>query len=150
MKKNQNSIIEKMSSSETQAIVQRVIHLRKDILKMSQSKFSSVTNISQAYLSQIENGRKKINITILLQISALLNVNLDWLLYGLGDDSNIFTEAATTILVNKENALSNLVKVFSLNNTDAEFISWYVSLPAAKRKSFTDALSVFSRLEKDN
>lgn len=146
MKKQQNSVIENMSADEVQAIINRVIHLRKNVLKMSQSKFSAITNISQAYLSQIENGRKTISITILLQISANLNVNLDWLLYGTGEDQNIFTEATTSVLVNKENALSNLVKIFSLNSTDEHFLSWYLALSTAERQLFTDALSAFSHL----
>lgn len=149
MKKNQNSVIENMSADEVQAIVNRIVHLRKNILKMSQSKFSIVTNISQAYLSQIENGRKTINTTILLQISAHLNVNLDWLLYGTGEDQNIFTEATTTVLINKENALSNLIKIFSLNSNDEDFLSWYLALSPAERQQFTDSLSSFSRLCSD-
>lgn len=146
MKDNPNSLIEQMSVNEVEAISNRIIYLRKTVLKLSQIGFSKITGISQPYLSQLETNQKTINMSVALQISKNLKVNLDWLLYGIGEDSNIFTTVNDSLEASRDIAIQNLIAAYSLNTTDEEFLSWYLSLNPIDRKKFTDSLSSLASL----
>ena len=50
--------------------------------KFSQEDLAYKTGITPPYLSQIENGRKKISLPVLLRISKVLKVSMDELVSG--------------------------------------------------------------------
>lgn len=60
----------------------RLILLRENFSK-KQSEFAKMLGITQAFLSEIEKGKRNLSLNILLRLSSL-NVNLDWLITGEG------------------------------------------------------------------
>lgn len=76
---------------------ERVKYLRESILKLTQKQFIEKLNISQASLSEIENNiydendpekiikQTNMRASTLKSISKAYNVNLNWLLCGIGD-----------------------------------------------------------------
>ena len=48
--------------------------------KLSQRELAEMVHISPSHLSDIENGKKKIGIDILMRITEALQVSSDWLL----------------------------------------------------------------------
>ena len=147
-----NAILDSLSAEELASISQRIKYLRTDILQMTQSEFANAANISQTYLSFLERGERDINIPFITNISSSLKINLDWLIYGIGDDSNIFASQHITkelLLKNsQEYALSELQKAYSLKNTDLDFLKWYLSLSKAERLHFVEATNTISKLMK--
>lgn len=69
----------------------RIYHLRKAILNISQEQFGKSINLSKANISNIENGRVNATDRVLDNIVNTYGVNKDWLLNG-GPDEDIFIE----------------------------------------------------------
>lgn len=153
MKYNAANILEELSSAEKKAIVERVIRLRRDIYNMTQEQFSKTVGISQTYLSLLENGKREINTNAICQIATSLKVNLDWLIYGLGEpDANFTPEVPQSIVpvrIDKITAQSNFKKAFSLKESDMEFISWFANLPLKERSRYAKAFSAIAALHKN-
>lgn len=147
-----NALLNSLSAEELARISQRIKHLRTDILQMTQSEFANAANISQTYLSFIERGEREVNISFITNISSSLKINLDWLIYGIGDDSNIFASQNITkellIKDSQEYALSVLQKAYSLKTNDLDFLKWYLSLSKSERQHFVEATNTISKLMK--
>lgn len=139
-----------LTAKEKFAIADRISYLRKEIFHMKQEQFSKLIDISQTYLSLIENHKKQVFYDTLLKISTVNKVNIEWLIYGRDDDkifnSNKINEQYI-IKSNKEKALSDLKSAFSLNQRETEFIDWFSSLPSKDRISFIDAIQSFQNLK---
>lgn len=60
---------------------ERVYELRKS-LKLNQSKFAKIINISQGALSQIESEKIRLSMDTLYRICDQFNISADWIIYG--------------------------------------------------------------------
>lgn len=147
MKNHSLNPLNTLSAEDLQQLTKRIIHLRQDVLRMSQSQFAEKVEISQAYLSLLENQKKEFNIDTLMQIAISLKVNLDWLIYGIGGDDNIFQP---NIHIHdprdKENALSALKKAYSLTKNDIEFLQKYLALSDKERSAIIKAADSLRKL----
>lgn len=56
----------------------------REALHLLQTEFAANINMHSSYLSEIENGTRKVGQKIILKIAAAYNVNLNWLLMGKG------------------------------------------------------------------
>lgn len=141
-------LLKNLSADEMNEIVKRIIHLRQDVLHMTQSQFANSINISQTYLSQIEMGKRQLTASTIQQICSSLKVKREWLI--LGEDTTIFLtkeETAQTILnANQESVISAVCSAFSLDITNEEFLRWYLNLSADERLGFQNAVSFIQRL----
>lgn len=57
----------------------------RSILNLQQKEFSEKVGISQGFLSELESNKKAPSYTLLIAISHVFNVNLNWLLTGEGE-----------------------------------------------------------------
>jgi len=48
----------------------------------TQEEFAKTLNIDRSYLSRIESGKKGCSVDLLIQLSELLNVSIDYLVMG--------------------------------------------------------------------
>lgn len=145
MKNHSLNPLNTLSAEDLQQLTKRIIHLRQDILHMSQSQFAEKVEISQAYLSLLENQKKEFNIDTLMQIAISLKINLDWLIYGIGNDDNIFQPNIHDPR-DKENALSALKKAYSLTQKDIEFLQKYLVLSDKERSAIIKAADSLRKL----
>ena len=145
-----SSLLETLSAEDLARISQRIKYLRTDILQMKQSEFANAANISQSYLSFIERGERDVNVSVITNISSSLKINLDWLIYGIGDDNNIFASQNITkellIKDTQEHALAELQKAYSLKSNDLDFLKWFLSLSKSERQHFVEATNTISKL----
>ena len=63
----------------------RIRHLRKNELDMTQQEFSSKINISRSNMGNIETGEVSVTDRVISSICSVFNVNESWLRYGEGD-----------------------------------------------------------------
>lgn len=152
--KKSNTILDTLSSEELSLISNRIKHLRCDILHMTQSEFATTVKISQSYLSFLENGDRDINMSAIVNIATSLRVNLDWLIYGIGSDDNIFASENITkdyfVQSNQASVLKELQKIYSLKPSEIEFIEWYLTLQSKERQEFVKSINTISALLKQN
>lgn len=145
MKNHAVNPLSDLTPAELQQIASRIIYLRQDVLHMSQQQFADAVGISQTYLSLLENQKKEFNMELLMQIVLSLNINLDWLIYGLGGNDNIFQARQNKELQQSE-ALKALKKAYSLRDTDIEFIQRYLSLSDKERTSLSKMSEIMQKL----
>ena len=145
--KNSISNIKNLNENELKDIASRIIYLRNDILHMTQQEFCTILNISQTYLSMLENGKKQIQKNTIDKLLITFHVNIEWLLYGVGTDNDIFLSDTITrdylTKSSQKEVLSDLQKVYQLKKRDLQFLQWYLSLPTSARTtlhSLTDKL----------
>ena len=74
-------------------INERIKHLRKDFLHMTQEEFASSIKISRSNLGSIEIGRITLTDRVISDICEKFNINESWLRTGEGGDNNIFAKA---------------------------------------------------------
>lgn len=70
-------------------INERIRHLRKNELKMTQNSFASEIDISRSNLGNIETGEVSVTERVISSICREFNVNEEWIRYGTG---GIFAE----------------------------------------------------------
>ncbi|MDD3417673.1 MAG: helix-turn-helix transcriptional regulator [Lachnospiraceae bacterium] len=138
--KNSVSNINNLSEHELKEISSRITHLRNDILHMTQLEFCTVLDMSQTYLSMLESGKKQIQKNTIDKILITFRVNIEWLLYGVGSDEDIFLSDVITkdylTQSSQSEVLADLKRVFQLKDRDIQFLKWYLSLPTSARTSF--------------
>ena len=151
MKTTDISLIDDLSPEEISQITERIAYLRSTILQMTQSQFADNVNMSQAYLSLLENGKKELTMSAIRQISSSLRVNLDWLIYGIGDDDNVFqSEKITKSYLEasgKSSALAALQKAYTLKPDELDFISRYLDMSSKERLQYSNALKTIAELQ---
>ena len=152
--KKTNTILDTLSAEERSSISGRIKHLRCDILHMTQSEFAATVKISQSYLSFFENGDRDINMSAITSIATSLRINLDWLIYGIGDDDNIFASENITkdffVQSNQASVLKELQKAYSLKSAEISFLEWYLSLEPKRRQDFLKSINTLSALFKQD
>lgn len=149
---NNDLFFQNLSTDDYSGIAARVVYLRTEILHMSQSQFASLLKISQTYLSMVENGKRQISGPIIQRIIATLSVNFEWLVYGVGNDDEIFLSNTITKEYlkssSKSSSLSALQAAYSLNASEMDYISWYLSLSREERKQYVNAMKTISSMTK--
>jgi len=152
MKNPSQKLLDSFSPDELSSIIDRIKYLRNDFLHMTQTQFALSANISQTYLSQLENGNRKINMSTILNISSALKINLDWLIYGIGDDKNIFASGNITkdliVEANQSDVLQQLQKAYSLKKDELEYISWFLSLSSKDKQQYISAINALTTLNR--
>lgn len=58
------------------------IRLEREKLGLSREKFAEITGLSSFYIGQLERGDRKMSVDTLVNISNVLNISVDYLLYG--------------------------------------------------------------------
>lgn len=58
------------------------IRFEREKLGLSREKFAEIIGLSPFYIGQIERGDRKMSIDTLANIAGLLNVSIDYILYG--------------------------------------------------------------------
>lgn len=134
------SNIDNLNDNELKGIASRITYLRNDILHMTQQEFCAILNMSQTYLSLLENGKKQIQKTTIDKILITFKVNMEWLIYGIGTDEDIFLSGLVTkdylTKISQNEVFSDLQKVYQLKEQDIQFLQWYLNLPSSARASF--------------
>lgn len=64
------------------------IRLFRQINKMNQVELAEKLGITQAHLSDLENGKAEASIKLLIRLSSLFDVSLDYLIFGEKKRSN--------------------------------------------------------------
>lgn len=150
MKNRENTLLNNLSSEEIAGISKRIIYLRNSILHMTQSQFANHVKISQTYLSMLENGKKEILDSTICQIATSLHVNLDWLVYGIGGDENIFQSETLTKEYFEDTAkkavLSDLQAAYSLKPNEIDFVTWFLNLSSKDKQKYIAAVGAISDL----
>ena len=145
--KNTNSML---SNEDLKNIATRITYLRNQVLHMTQSEFASALHMSQTYLSLIESGKKIITKSAIDNILSTFKVNMEWLMFGIGNDEDIFLSSTYTkeyfTKSSQDSALSALQTAYQLKNNDVDFIKWYLSLPAKERNNFQSSIKAISNL----
>lgn len=62
---------------------ERIKHLRKDVLKMSQKVFADKLNLSENFVWMIEKGTRDPSDRTISDICRIFDIQEDWLRYGL-------------------------------------------------------------------
>lgn len=58
------------------------IRLEREKLGLSRERFAEITGLSSFYIGQLERGDRKMSVDTLVNISDVLNISVDYLLYG--------------------------------------------------------------------
>lgn len=146
---NSNSTFNKLNNTQLINIAKRITYLRTTILHMTQRDFAASISIGQAYLSLIETGKKFVSKSVIDNILLNYNVNITWLLQGLGTDNDIFLTDASikeSFDTSMNNLISQLVINYHLSDQDEKFLKKYFSLTPAERIKFINSISSISEL----
>lgn len=145
--KNTNSTL---NEEDLKNIASRITYLRNQVLHMTQSEFASVLNMSQTYLSLIESGKKTITKSTIDNILSTFKINMEWLLFGIGTDEDIFLSSSYTkeyfTKSAQKSALSALQDAYQLKNNEIDFVNWYLSLSSKERSHFLSCIEGLSDL----
>ena len=149
MKNSISNLLCNFSSEEYDQIADRISYLRQKVLHMTQEQFACALNMSQTYLSQIENKKKIVTSTVLSQISIIFNVRLSWLTLA-SDHNDIFLSEAeiqyNSLALSQEEALNTLCSKFHLQKADREFLQWYLKLSMEERTGLQQAVNFFKNI----
>ena len=64
-------------------MIERIKHLRKDVLKMSQKDFAEQLNLSENFVWMIEKGNRIPSDRTISDICRIFDIQEDWLRHGL-------------------------------------------------------------------
>lgn len=123
------------------------IHERLKLIRekkgLNQTSFAEVFSVTQRTLSNWETGRNEPSLSVLQKISRDYNINMNWLITGVGKMTlesfeNINIPAHITILVNKSFELNpsalteNLIKFILENSVKQKLRNYDKSVPFLK------------------
>ncbi len=101
----------------------RLIYLRKEILKMTQEEFAKSIGLkNKATISCYESGKHNINSRTISNICSNHNINEKWLKDGVGE-----------VFKNKEFSFDTLIKSKKLNVMEKDLIKLFVNLKQETR-----------------
>lgn len=106
----------------------RIRYLRKDVLKLNQTEFSTQILLAQTHLSSLEKGERNVTDRTILDICREFNVNEEWLRNGNGD---IFVE-------NEKRIVDEFLKTHNLNEKALGIVYGFLSLNEKERDVFVD------------
>ena len=115
------------------------IRLEREKLGLSREKFAELVGLSSFYIGQLERGDRKMSVDTLVNISSVLNISVDYLLYGYNYymENISISEAFNDIYkVSVDNELKELLNV--LEGSSKEQISllkdiYKLILPSIKK-----------------
>lgn len=67
------------------------IKLKRKELKLTQEKLSEILDVSPSYISEIERGTSISSISTITKIAQILDLSLDYLIYGITQSNSDFT-----------------------------------------------------------
>lgn len=150
MKNSISSLLLNLSAEEQLSIAERILYLRQDVLHLTQTQFASALDVSQTYLSQIENKKKTVTSTILYKISSTFNIRLEWLLESVEHTDIFQTDEEIlqySISQKQEEAFHSLCSAFHLQKSNIDFLHWYLSISDEKRTDFQQAINFLRKLD---
>lgn len=112
---------------EEMTINERLLYLRKTILKISQSELGKVCGVNHTAISKMEKNGSTITERNIELICKEFNVNALWLKQGIGE---ILGEP-------KKDLITKLFEIYNLNPKDKQFISDYLELNQESRNLIT-------------
>jgi len=74
----------------------------------TQEEFAKTLNIDRSYLSRIESGKKGCSVDLLIQLSELLNVSIDYLVMGRVRRSLVEAAGREQLKIDIESLISHL------------------------------------------
>ena len=113
---------------------ERIKKLRKIHLKLTQDEFSQKINISRSNLANVEAKRIKVTDRVINDICTAFDVNEIWLRTGEGE---MFVE-------NEDSIIAELATEYHLDDFDKAFITHYLQLDGAGRKTIKEYVAVLS------
>lgn len=119
---------------------ERVKHLRKDVLKISQLEFGKRISVSDTTISKVENGTSVLTERNIKMICKEFNVNYAWLVNGEGDIFNTI----------KETLIDRLVDEYQLNDIQRRIIETVLELTDEEINMFTTKFFGFEAIKKDH
>ncbi|OHE17887.1 MAG: hypothetical protein A2525_05645 [Sulfurimonas sp. RIFOXYD12_FULL_36_11] len=146
------------------------LKLIREKIGLNQTSFAEVFSVTQRTLSNWETGRNEPSLSVLQKISRDYNINMNWLITGVGKMTlesfeNINIPAHITILVNKSFELNpsalteNLIKFILENSVKQKLRNYDKSVPFLKYlfwdrydtlANFRLMIRVLKTLEKDD
>lgn len=96
----------------------RIKHLRKGVLKLTQQEFSDALNISRSNMGNIEIGRIAVTDRVISDICLKYNVNEKWLRFGTGE---VFVE------LSREEYIAEFIGR-TLKNQETSFKKRYIEM----------------------
>lgn len=75
---------------------------------LTQEKVAEALNIDQSFYGRVESGKKGCSVDLFIQLSALFNVSLDYLILGRYSDKFLECTDAAQLKVNIENLINQL------------------------------------------
>ena len=110
------------------------IRLRRKQLSLSPNDIKELSGISTGNLSDIENNKSLPSASTLISLNKVLNVSVDWILFGTISEPLHFNEE-TLFLINAFNELSTLNKGRLLGTADT-----LLNLQASKKEKSSPSL----------
>ena len=95
------------------------IRERRNFLKITQENLANEIDVSASFISDIENGRRKMSLETMIKISIALKTSLDYLILDNMNSSKIKNET-------KIEELKNLLKPIDENN-QAMFLDFTIN-----------------------
>lgn len=97
------------------------IRNERENLNLSREKFAELLEISPYYLGQIERGDRRMSLEILIRITSILHVPVDYILFGIVEHIDGFLhnseylalESCNDYNPTKNNDLKDLIKLLS-------------------------------------
>ena len=74
----------------------------------SQEKFAKLLNVDRSYLSRIESGKNGCSVDLLIQLSRLFNVSLDYIVLGHENSNASVLENGAQLKVDIEKLIEHL------------------------------------------
>ncbi len=106
-------------------LYERIKHLRKNELKITQDAFAEKINISRSNLGNIETGKVGVTERVITDICKEYAVNREWLENGTGE---MFDETSPSIV-------DMLVEKYSLSDTARKILEVYITLEENDKKA---------------
>ena len=111
-------------------INQRIKHLRKDLLKLTQTEFGEKLGLGKAAISKMESNTSTVTEQNKKMICKEFNVSYAWLMEGLGE---IFIETEDLLI-------DLLAKEYDLDELQVRLIEKFVKLDKENRETFMNFL----------
>ncbi|MBR3770725.1 MAG: helix-turn-helix transcriptional regulator [Clostridium sp.] len=125
-------------------IYERIKHLRKNLLKMTQEDFSKEIRISRSNLGSIETGRVNLTDRVISDICDNFSVNYEWLTKGIG-------ETFTEILPEDEYSRAAAGIVSENDVLGMEIVKTYFSLDTASKAALKNfILQLAKKIKEDD